>query len=109
MAAREARVAVKELLADNGLPTSAAKLVDLAQLELDQGELADPDDVLDWVRQELEDLGVSLGGDDDDRPPPRKKAAAKKRSSRKLPKDKGGSDAQSNMTVGERLAAQVQG
>jgi hypothetical protein len=105
--AREARVAVKELLADNGLPTSAAKLVDLAQLDLADGELSDPDDVLDMVRAELEDLGLKLT--DDDEPEPTKKAARKKArpAARRAPRDRAGRKADSSKSVSEQLVEQA--
>lgn len=102
---REKRVAVRELLVDSGLPTAAARLVDLAQLELDDdGELVEPDDVLEWVKGELEDLGVKIGKSDDDDDKP----TTKRRGKRKVVKDKGGGKADgSSDSVEARLIAQA--
>jgi hypothetical protein len=111
VAAREARVAVKELLADNGLPTSAAKLVNLSHLVLEDGELADPDDVLEMVRDELEELGLTAKpkrkDDDDEDDEPRTPGKKVRKSARKAPRDKASRKADSTKSVSQRLIEQA--
>lgn len=103
VAERVTRVAVKELLVDNGLPTAAAKLLNLALVDMEDGELTDPEDVLEQVRDEMEALGLELKVKDDDDAPPTKRRPAK----RQLPKDKSTRKADSGKSTGQLLAEQA--